>query len=154
MPGPFDRLLRLMPPLRRALLALALAGCSSGAPDPGSAPTATIPPGMAQLILQREGGLLNVNVRAVVEVNGARREFGSSGARSDFIRPGKTTVSVSGSSPPGRYTIAFNAEAGKSYMIEVLPRPEGYAPESNPSAVQYELVENAGAFRLALAGLR
>jgi hypothetical protein len=135
------------------LLLLALGECTSGPPEPAAAAAPTAyPPGQAHLMLKRTTALANYSARASVEVNGERLgEFGREEGRYKFIPPGKTVVAVAGSSPPGRYAISFNAQAGRSYLLEITSRPEGYAPPADKPVFPYELIENDGAFKLSPA---
>ena len=107
--------------LLAALLLFTAAACSSGSPDPAGVMPA-IPPGMAQLIVKRTTGVLNITVRAYIEVNGERSEFGREDGRSRFVPAGRTVVSVLGTSPPGRYTISFDAQPAQSYLVEASVR--------------------------------
>lgn len=130
------------------LLLLALGECTSGPPEPAAA-TAYIPPGQAHLILKRTTAFANYTTRANVELNGERLgEFGREEGRSKFIPPGKTVVAVVGSSTPGRYAISFNAQASKSYLLEITARPEGCVPPTDKPVFPYELIENDGAFKI------
>ena len=133
----------LLPPL----VLLALGECTSGPPEQ-AAPTA-YPPGQAHLILKRTTAIASYAARANIEVNGERLgEFGREEGRYKFIPPGKTVVAVAGSSPPGRYAISFNVQAGRSYQLEITARPEGYVPPADKPVFPYELIENDGAFKI------
>lgn len=124
---------------------LALGACSLGSepvarPDP-------IPAGKAQVVITRASGsvLFRVSGGVLVEVNNERLGELTEGGYSRPVSPGPTTVSVSGSSPPGRYVIGFNAQAGKTYKLEVSARREGYLA---PPAAGYQVIENEGAFKI------
>jgi hypothetical protein len=125
-------------------LLLAVGACTSG---PAEFATEPIPPGWSQLVVSRESRLTFVGVKALVDVNGDR--IAELSARDDDllvpIRSGPTTVSVAGSSEPGRYSIRFNAEGGKTYRLEISPRQEGYLP---PAETAVATTENAGAFKI------
>ena len=132
-----------------AILLLALGGCASG---PDAAPEA-LPAGMAQLAVTRPSDFLYASVKATVEVNGARiaeLSRDDDGYSASF-RAGPTTVSAYGSSPPGRYSIRFNAEAGKTYRLVVSPRREGYVPLTASGKIgtaDYTVSDNDGAFKI------
>jgi hypothetical protein len=133
------------------LLLLALGACTSAPPEPAAAPPA-YPPGQAHLILKRTTAFANYATQANVEVNGERLgDFGREEGRYKFVPAGKTVVAVAGSSPPGRYAISFNAQAGKSYLLEITSRPEGYVPPADKPVFPYELIENDGAFKISPA---
>ncbi len=131
-----------------ALVLLALGECTSAPPE-AAGPTA-YPPGQAHVILKRTTGIANYATRATVEVNGERLgEFGREEGRYKFVPAGKTVVAVTSSSPAGRYAISFNTQAGKSYLLEITARPEGYVPPTGaPAVFPYELIENDGAFKI------
>jgi hypothetical protein len=131
------------------LTLLALGACTSSSLPEQAAPTA-YPPGQAHLILKRTTGIAQYASKATVEVNGERLgEFGREEGRYKFVPAGRTVVAVTGSSPPGRYAIGFNTQAGKSYLLEITSRPEGYVPPTDAApAFPYELIENDGAFKI------
>jgi hypothetical protein len=127
------------------LLLLALGGCAT---PPGSTadPAST---DAAELVLSRPGDRTHRNVTAVVEVNGVRaveleREEGFTAP----LRPGPTVVSVSGAPHPGHYSVSFNAEAGKSYRLQVSPRGRDNTPSAREMGTDYTAVENEGPFKL------
>ena len=128
---------------------LALGGCAS-APD--AAPEA-IPAGMAQLNVTRPSDWLYAAVKATVEVNGARvGDIARDDGYAASIRAGPTTVSAFAASPPGRYTVSFNAEPGKPYRLVVSPRREGYIPPVGSDKIgssDFTVTENDGAFRIS-----
>src|SRR5262245_30751523 len=131
-----------------ALLALALGACTSSPPDPAAA-TVSTPAGQAHLLLKRTTAIEGYAALARIELNGQslgelKREDGVS----KLIPAGKTMVAVAGTSPPGRYAISFNAQAGKSYFLEITTRPEGYVPPTAQPVFPYELIENEGAFKI------
>jgi hypothetical protein len=127
------------------LLLLALGGCATppgSSIDPASTDT-------AKLVLSRPSDRTHRNVKALVDVNGARaveleREEGFTAP----VRPGPTLVSVSGPPYPGHYSISFNAEAGKTYRFEVSPRRQDYIPSASELATAYATVENEGPFKI------
>ena len=128
------------------LLLLALGGCAAG---PGAAPE-VIPAGTAQLNLTRPSELLYASVKATVEVNGARvADIARDDGYAASIQAGRTTVSAFAASPPGRYSIVFNAESGKTYRLVVSPRREGYVPPAGSGSADFTVTENDGAFRIA-----
>jgi hypothetical protein len=128
------------------LLLLALGGCASGPADSAPEP---IPAGMAQLVVTRSSDWNYMAVKAVVDVNGTRMaELSRDDGYSTTVRPGRTTLSAAGVSNPGRYSISFNAEAGKIYRFEVSPRPEGYIAPAGRAAIIYATNENAGVFKI------
>ena len=130
-----------------ALLLLALGGCSSSPDIAVVAPA--IPAGKAQLTINRTSGFAGALTKANVDVNGQRLgDFAKEDGYTTFIAPGRTVVSASASSPPGRYAIAFNAAAGKVYRLQITTRPEGYMPADTSGPFAYELVENEGAFKI------
>ncbi len=64
---------------------------------------------------------------ADIEANG--RKFASLARDATFrggVPPGPVTVTVTCWCGPGRYSIRFNAEAGKHYTFEVSPRDEQF----------------------------
>jgi hypothetical protein len=132
-----------------ALLLLALGECTSSAPPEQAGPT-SYPPGQAHLILKRTTGVASYATKANVEVNGERLgEFGREEGRYKFVPAGRTVVAVTSSSPAGRYAISFNTQAGKSYLLEITARPEGYVPPTGTTPVfPYELIENEGEFKV------
>jgi len=83
-------------------------------------------------------------------VNGERLgDFGREEGRYKFVPAGRTVVAVTSSAPAGRYAISFNTQAGRSYMVEITARPEGYIPPTGTTPVfPYELIENDGAFKI------
>jgi hypothetical protein len=127
------------------LLPLAVGGCATppgATTDPASRDT-------AELVLSRPGDRTHRNVKALVEVNGARvveleREEGFTAP----IRPGPTLVSVSGAPHPGHYSISFNAEAGKMYRLEVSPRGRDHMPSAREMGTTYATVEDEGPFKI------
>ena len=128
------------------LLLLALGGCASG---PATAPEA-IPAGMAQLNVTRPSEWLYATVKATVEVNGARvGDIARDDGYAASIPAGRTTVSAFAASPPGRYSVSFNAESGKLYRLVVTPRREGYIPPAGSGSSDFTVTENDGAFKLA-----
>jgi hypothetical protein len=126
------------------LLLLALGGCATppgSSTDLGSTDT-------AELVLSRPSDRTHRNVKALVDVNGARaveleREEGFTAP----VRPGPTLVSVSGPPHPGHYSISFNAEAGKTYRLEVSPRGRNFIPSAREMAA-YATIENEGPFKI------
>jgi hypothetical protein len=127
------------------LTLLALGGCAT---PPGSIadPTST---DTAELVLSRPSERTHRNLTALVDVNGARavdleRQEGFTAP----IRPGPTLVSVSGAPYPGHYSISFNAEAGKTYRLEVSSRSRDYMPSAKEIAADYTTVENEGPFKI------
>jgi hypothetical protein len=130
-----------------ALLLFALGGCSSSSDIAVVAPA--IPPGKAQLTINRTTGFAGSLTKANVDVNGQRLgDFGKEDGYTTFIAPGRTTVAASAASPPGRYAIAFNTSAGKVYRLQITARPEGFLPADTSGPFPYELVENDGAFKI------
>jgi hypothetical protein len=131
-------------------IAVVLGGCSSSTVEsaaPNLAPA--IPAGKAQLTINRVTGITGALTKAMIDVNGQRLgDFGKDEGYSTFVSPGRTTVAVSGTTPPGRYAISFMTTAGKVYRLQITARPDGYAPEKASGPFAYDLVENEGAFKL------
>jgi hypothetical protein len=128
------------------LLLLALCGCAAG---PGAAPE-VVPAGMAQINVTRPSEWLYASVKATVEVNGARvADIARDDGYAASIQAGRTTVSAFAASPPGRYTVTFNAESGKTYRLVVTPRREGYIPPAGSGSSDFTVTENDGAFKIA-----
>jgi hypothetical protein len=130
------------------ILALALAGCQTVA-DAG--PPATPAPGQASLTIARSSNPLYLAAAASVDVNGVN--FASlpvGGSHTGAIAPGPTVITASAWSAPGRYSIRFNAEPGKSYRVVVTPRG---APmlAGMAGGIVGQVVEGGGPFQVALA---
>jgi hypothetical protein len=134
---------------RTALVLLVLGGCSSSTVETPANLAPAIPPGKAQLTINRVSVVTSVFTKASVDVNGQRLgDYAREERYTTFVTPGRTTVGVSAVSPPGRYTIGFNTRAGMIYRMQITVRPEGYAPETMSGPFAYELLENDGAFKI------
>src|SRR5262245_18383806 len=123
------------------VLLLALGGCSS-ITDPAS-------PDTAELVLSQPSDKTHPNLKALVDVNGARAvELERQEGFTEPIRPGPTLVSVSGATRPGHYGISFNAQAGKTYRLEISSRSRNYIPSATEMTADYATVENEGPFKI------
>jgi hypothetical protein len=85
--------------------------------------------GQATLTLTRVSGLLYVSLPATVTINGRQVASLWSGSSSSVaIAPGPNSVSVSGWSYPGTWTVTLNARPGAHYVAEISPRGDSIAP--------------------------
>jgi hypothetical protein len=120
------------------LLGFALlgAGCASDSPQSASSPPAAVAmqpvaatePGKASITLTRPSAYIGGLMSVPIDLNGAHLvDLSTTQSYTASIPPGETTLSVAHWSAPGRYTVRFNAEAGKRYAFEVSPRDEQFA---------------------------
>jgi hypothetical protein len=104
---------------------LLLAGCMTDQPAPVAA--ASIPRNQATVTITRTGEIYGAAVDADIDANGKR--FASLAREATFtggIPPGPVTLTVTCWCGPGRYSVQFNAQAGKHYAFEVSPRNEQF----------------------------
>jgi hypothetical protein len=101
---------------------LVLTGCQTTADSAtpiGAAPAA----GMAAITITRSNDLMYVGAPASISVNGEKvADLGVGQSYSGSVRPGSVIVSASAWSAPGQSSTRFQAEAGKTYRLQVMPR--------------------------------
>jgi hypothetical protein len=110
-------------PATLLVISTALAGCVTDQSSPVA--SAAVPRSQAAITITRSGGYYASAVDADIEANG--RKFASLAKDATFtggVPPGPVTLTVSCWCGPGRYSIRFNAQAGKHYTFEVSPRDE------------------------------
>ena len=106
-------------------LALLLAGCVTDGPITSALPVAA---GQATVTVSRPNGWYGAAVAVDIDANGAKiASLAAGGSYTGPVHPGPVTLTATCWSSPGRYTIHFNAEAGKRYAFEVSSRNEQIA---------------------------
>jgi len=98
---------------------LALASCTeSNAPSEVASA-----PGQTSLTITRSHDLMAVAAPASVDVNGAKfADLALGQSYTAPLRPGPTVLTATCWCGPGRYSVSFNAEAGKIYRFLISPR--------------------------------
>jgi hypothetical protein len=107
------------------LFSALLAGCVTDQSAPVA--SAPVPRSQASITITRTGGYYASAVDADIDANGKR--FASLAKEATFtggVQPGPVTLTVTCWCGPGRYSIQFNAQAGKHYAFEVSPRDEQF----------------------------
>ena len=85
---------------------------------------------MASVTIIRSNDLVAVAAPASVDVNGERfADLALGQTYSGAVRPGPTVLAVTCWYGPGRYSIKFNAEPGRSYSFLVSPRGAQFGAE-------------------------
>lgn len=101
-------------------LLLALGGCTTDSVVPSAVAPAA---GQASLTITRSHDLVAVAAPASVDMNGAKfADLALGQSYSAPVRPGPTVLTATCLCGPGRYSVSFNAEAGKNYHFLVSPR--------------------------------
>lgn len=128
------------------LLLLALGGCQTTSPQiPAVAP----PAGMATITITRSSDLMYFGAPAQIDVNG--ESVGSlavGGNYSGSLRPGPVIIATSAWSAPGRYSVRFEAEPGKTYRFLISPRGEQMAAGLGGGLIG-QVIEGGGPFKIA-----
>jgi hypothetical protein len=102
-----------------------LAGCMTNDTAPSVMPVAR---GQASVTIGRPNTWYGAAVSVDIDANGARiASLAAGGSYTGPVPPGPVTLTATCWSSPGRYTIHFNAEAGRSYAFEVSSRNEQIA---------------------------
>jgi hypothetical protein len=107
------------------LFSALLAGCVTDQSAPVA--SAPVPRSQASITITRTGGYYASAVDADIDANGKR--FASLAKEATFtggVQPGPVTLTVTCWCGPGRYSVQFNAQAGKHYAFEVSPRDEQF----------------------------
>lgn len=85
--------------------------------------------GKAKLVLKRISSVLYVGVPASVKVNGnSVATLWAGNTETVEIAPGKSAVSVGTWSYPASWTVHLNAQAGRTYTLEISPRAASFGP--------------------------
>jgi hypothetical protein len=102
-----------------------LTACVTNDNAPSAMPVAR---GQASVTIGRPNGWYGAAVAVDIEANGTRiASLAAGGTYTGPVPPGPVTLTATCWSSPGRYTIHFNAEAGKRYDFEVSSRNEQIA---------------------------
>ena len=104
------------------LVLAGLAGCVTNDTTPT---VLSVPRGQASVTIDRPNGWYGAAVPVDIDANGVR--LASIAAGGSFTGPvprGPVVLTATSWSSPGRYTIRFNAEAGRQYAFEVSARDE------------------------------
>lgn len=141
------------------LISMLLFGCvtDQSAPVASAAAPPPIPHGQAGISITRLDGFYGSLVAADIQANGNKIASLDKGATySGGVPPGPVTLTVSCACDLGRYSIHFNAQAGKNYAFEVSPRNEQYAAVVFGGLVGYAVDaaangENSGMFKIVAA---
>ena len=104
-------------------------------------------PGMGQIVFRRIGNATILPGNAKIEINGERiASLGAHERQVTDIKPGHTVVSVSDSLFSfGRYTIEFEAAAGKTYLFNIAVRGDMIVQALSPD---YKITEATGTFKI------
>jgi hypothetical protein len=107
------------------LLSALLGGCVTDQSMPSALP---IGAGQAAITITRPNGWYGAAVTVDIDANGSKvASLSAGGSYTGPLPPGPATLTATCWSSPGRYTIHFNAEAGKRYAFEVSARGEQFA---------------------------
>ena len=112
-------------PASLVLISALIFGCVTDQSAPVA--SAPVPRNQASITITRTGGYYGAAVDADIAANGAK--FASLAREATFtggVPPGPVTLTVTCWCGPGRYSIRFNAQAGKHYTFEVSPRDEQF----------------------------
>lgn len=117
--------------MRKLLLIIAatmmLSACGTTAELTQADLAAPVPPGQARIIISRDKSFMYGGGAATVSVNGDEvASLGTGGGASIAITPGKIRLSVKTPMTVGKFTIVFDAKAGKTYKFMVSPRTGEY----------------------------
>ncbi len=96
-----------------------------------TAPTVlAVGPGQASIAISRTNGWYASGVPVDLEVNGAKlTSLAIGGSYTGPLPPGPVTLTATCWCGPGRYTVRFDAVAGKRYTFEVSPREEQFGSQ-------------------------
>ena len=123
MAFPYRALSKITSRALPVLIGLLLTGCVTDQSAPVA--SAPIPRNYATVTITRTGGYYASAVDADVDANGKKFASVANGATfTGGVAPGHVTLTVTCWCGPGRYSVQFNAQAGKHYAFEISPRDE------------------------------
>jgi hypothetical protein len=134
------------------LMLVALTACVTNDTAPSVLPVAR---GQASVSISRPNGWYGAAVSVDIDANGTRiASLAAGGSFTGPVPPGPVTLTATTWSSPGRYTIRFNAEAGKRYAFEVSARDEQVVAQVilGVAGVVADTIindETSGAFKIA-----
>jgi hypothetical protein len=139
----------------QAIMLLMLAGLTACVTNDTAPSVLPVARGQASVTISRPNAWYGAAVAVDIDANGARlASLAAGGSFTGPVPPGPVTLTVTCWSSPGRYTIHFNAEAGRRYAFEVSGRDEQVV-----ATVAFGLIgavadtvindETSGAFKIA-----
>ena len=110
-----------------------------------------IKPGYSRLTIKREKHTRAAASKAHIRINGKSVVKLPNGKATIYdVQSGGTTVSVTAFMVPGRMSILFDAEPGKSYLIEVSPRLAYFGIPGVIDMRDATISEDTGPFKMIL----
>ena len=110
-----------------------------------------IKPGYSRLTIKREKHTRAAASKANIRVNDKKIAKLPNGKATIYdVQSGGTTVSVTAFMVPGRMSILFDAEPGKSYLIEVSPRLAHFGIPGVIDMRDATINEDTGPFKMIL----
>ena len=110
-----------------------------------------IKPGYSRLTIKREKNIKAATSKANIRINDKKIAKLPNGKATIYdVQSGGTTVSVTTFMVPGRMSILFDAEPGKSYLIEVSPRLAYFGIPGVIDMRDATIEEDTGPFKMIL----
>ena len=110
-----------------------------------------VKPGYSRLTIKREKNIKAATSKANIRVNDKKIAKLPNGKATIYdVQSGGTTVSVTAFMVPGRMSILFDAEPGKSYLIEVSPRLAYFGIPGVIDMRDATISEDTGPFKMIL----